>query len=327
MKVITYSKNVFIPLTTICANNCSYCHFKEPIFQAKIMSLSQIKTIIRQAKKAGCREVLFTSGSCPEDVSGFEKKLKHETGFESWFEFIISACREALKQGLLPHTNVGVLSKEKLKELARYNASLGLMLETTADVEAHKFSLTKSFAVRREMIAAAGQLKIPFTSGLLLGIGENRKDRIESLEELKKLDEQYGHLQEIILQPVDPPQSSELSAPGLEVVLDTLELAKDILPKHIALQVPPNLVEMKALIATPINDLGGISTLTPDYINPDHQWPKIKRIKKQFPEIKFQERLPVYEQYLNRDWIREPVWKCLQNEGILNEFKTEKNYK
>ncbi len=327
MKVITYSKNVFIPLTTICANNCSYCHFKEPIFQAKIMSLSQIKTIIRQAKKAGCREVLFTSGSCPADVSGFEKKLKRETGFESWFEFLIAACREALKQGLLPHTNVGVLSKEKLKELARYNASLGLMLETTAAVEAHKFSPTKSFAVRREMIAAAGQLKIPFTSGLLLGIGENRKDRIESLEELKKLDEQYGHLQEIILQPVDPPQSSELSAPGLEVVLDTLELAKDILPKHIALQVPPNLVEMKALIATPINDLGGISTLTPDYINPDHQWPKIKRIKKQFPEIKFQERLPVYEQYLNQDWIREPVWECLQNEGMLNEFKTEKNSK
>ncbi|MFN2340370.1 MAG: 7,8-didemethyl-8-hydroxy-5-deazariboflavin synthase subunit CofG [Halanaerobium sp.] len=327
MKVITYSKNVFIPLTTICANDCSYCHFKEPISQAKIMSLSQIKTTIRQAKKAGCKEVLFTSGSCPEDVSGFEKKLKRETGFESWFEFLIAVCREALKQGLLPHTNVGVLSKEKLKKLARYNASLGLMLETTADVEAHKLSPTKSFAVRREMIAAAGQLKIPFTSGLLLGIGENRKDRIESLEELKKLDEQYGHLQEIILQPVDPPQRSGLSAPGLEAVLDTLELAKDILPKHIALQVPPNLVEMKALIATPINDLGGISTLTPDYINPDHQWPKIKRIKKQFSEIKFQERLPVYEQYLNQDWIREPVWKCLQNEGMLNEFKTEKNSK
>lgn len=327
MKTITYSKNIFIPLTTVCANNCTYCKFVEPLNQADIISMSKIESMLEKAKQAGCKEVLFTCGSYPERVSGFQKKLKEETGFKDWFSFLIAACKVALDKGLLPHSNIGVIAKEKLKKLAKYNASLGLMLETTAELKVHDESPTKSFKIRREMIASAGELKIPFTSGLLLGIGESRRDRIESLEALKKLNNLYGHLQEVILQPVDPPENSQLSKPKLKVVLDTVELAAEILPADVALQVPPNLVDLEQVLTAPIDDLGGVSPLTPDYINPQHQWPKIKAIKNKFSEIKFKERLAIYREYLNQEWIREPVWQCLQSEGLVNEFKAKRDFK
>ncbi|MBM7555411.1 7,8-didemethyl-8-hydroxy-5-deazariboflavin synthase subunit CofG [Halanaerobacter jeridensis] len=326
MKTVTYSKNVFIPLTTVCANNCTYCHFKEAVSEAKIMSMDEIQDILQKAKEAGCKEVLFTCGTKPEQVSDFKKKLQQKTGFDSWISFVIAACQEALKQGLLPHSNIGVVEKDELKELANYNASLGLMLETTADLKAHTHSPTKTFEVRRDFIAAAGELKIPFTSGLLLGIGESRQDRIASLEELKKLFQQYGHLQEVILQPVDPPSNSHLFTPKVEVLIDTLQLANEILAEDIAVQVPPNLVDLEEIPVELIDDLGGVSTLTPDYINPDHQWPKIKELKNLFPEVEFQERLPIYSQYLNQKWIRKSVWDCLQSEGWLDEYRAKRDF-
>ncbi|MFO7819309.1 MAG: 7,8-didemethyl-8-hydroxy-5-deazariboflavin synthase subunit CofG [Halanaerobacter sp.] len=319
MKTITYSKNLFIPLTTVCANNCTYCHFKDPLEKAEIMPLSKIRSILTQAKEAGCKEVLFSSGTQPERVAGFKEKLQEETGFADWISFVSTACQEALKTGLLPHSNIGVIPKEALEKLAHYNASLGLMIETTAPIKAHAQSPTKDFSIRRDMIAAAGELKIPFTSGLLLGIGESRADRIESLIVLKELEEEYGHLQEVILQPVDPPQDSQLKTPNLEVLLDTLKLAQNILPASIALQIPPNLVDLEQIPFTLIDDLGGISPLTPDYVNPEHQWPKIEELKKKFSEIKLQERLPVYHQYLTKEWMREEVWSSLQSEGLLDE--------
>ena len=327
MKLITYSKNVFIPLTTVCANNCTYCKFKEPLSNANIISLGAIKSTLDQAKEAGCKEVLFTCGTHPERVSGFQEKLKQKTGFESWVSFLIAACKEAVARGLLPHSNIGVVAKDELKELANYNASLGLMLETTADVKAHTHSPTKTFEVRRDFIAAAGELKIPFTSGLLLGIGETRQDRIDGLRELRRLFQQYGHLQEVILQPVDPPSDAQLVSPQLEVIIDTLQLANEILPENIAVQVPPNLVNIADIPIEFIDDLGGVSPLTLDYINPNHQWPKIRELKKRFSEIEFQERLPIYPQYLNQKWVRESVWNCLQSEGWLNEYRAERNFK
>lgn len=319
MKTITYSKNVFIPLTKVCANNCTYCRFKEPLEKAEIMPLAKIRSILTQAKEAGCKEVLFSSGTQPERVAGFKEKLQEETGFADWLSFVTAACQEALKKGLLPHSNIGVIPQQELKKLADYNASLGLMIETSAPIKAHAQSPTKDFPIRRDMIAAAGELKIPFTSGLLLGVGEDRKDRIESLKVLKELEEEYGHIQEIILQPVAPPQDSELETPNLEVLLDTLELAQNILPASIALQVPPNLVDLAQIPLAFIDDLGGISPLTPDYINPDHQWPKIRELKNKFSDIEFQERLPVYPQYLSEEWIQEEVWNFLRSEGLIDD--------
>ncbi|AGB42228.1 7,8-didemethyl-8-hydroxy-5-deazariboflavin synthase, CofG subunit [Halobacteroides halobius DSM 5150] len=326
MKTVTYSKNIFIPLTNACYNNCNYCQFKKPLSKANITSLAQIKATLKQAKQAGCKEVLFTCGSKPRKVAGFKEKLKLETGFKSLFDLLVAACQQALEIGLLPHSNLGVISKEKLQKLARYNASLGLMLETTADVNAHTQSPTKKPVFRKKLISTAGQLKIPFTSGLLLGIGESRQDRIDSLIELKKLQTTYGHLQEIILQPVDPPIDTEITTPSIRVLIDTLELARKILPEEVALQVPPNLVDLNQVISYFIDDIGGISPLTIDYINPEHKWPAIERLQTRFPEIKFQERLPVYSQYLTTEWLKEPVWNCLQSEGWLDEYRTEKNF-
>ncbi|MGM0369604.1 MAG: 7,8-didemethyl-8-hydroxy-5-deazariboflavin synthase subunit CofG [Bacillota bacterium] len=325
MKNITYSKNVFIPLTTVCRNDCGYCHFKDPLNQANIMSFSKLNSRLKQAKKAGCTEVLFTCGSQPEGVADFSDKLYRQTGFDSWISFVIAACREALRHGLLPHSNIGVVSKSDLRRLADYNASLGLMLETTADLEAHQYSPTKSFSVRRDLIATAGQLKIPFTSGLLLGIGESRLDRRESLEELKKLAKEYGHLQEVILQPVVPPANSKLIKPRLEVVVDTVQLAADILPEDVAIQVPPNLVDLKAVVDV-IDDIGGISSVTDDYINPSHQWPKIRELEAEFKGVEFKERLPIYPQYLNQEWVRAAVWKCLQSEEFIYGYKEKRNF-
>ena len=322
MEIITYSKNIFIPLTTACRNNCSYCRFKAKGNQINITSLAEIEEVLAQAKEAGCKEVLFTCGSQPEQVAGFEKKIKEETGFESIIELAIAASKMALDYGLLPHSNLGVISKKDLEEVAQYNASLGLMLETTAEVSAHQYSPTKTPKVRTEFIAAAGELEIPFTSGLLLGIGESRSDRIKSLKLLKQLQEEYGHLQEVIIQSVDPPTNIDLTNPELEVVIDTLKLAKQILPAEIALQVPPNLVDLETDVQALVDDLGGISPLTIDYINPDHGWPEIEELEASCPEVNFRERLAVYPQYLTQDYLPELVWNCIQREGWINEFKT-----
>lgn len=325
MKKVTYAKNVFIPLTTVCSNHCTYCRFKEPLKKAEIISLTRIKSILNQAKEAGCKEVLFTCGTQPERIAGFEQKLEQKTGYKDWLSFVTAACQAALDEGLLPHSNLGVIESSKLAKLAEYNASLGLMLETTAKLKAHAQSPTKSLAARREMIAEAGRLKIPFTSGILLGIGESKEDRKDSLELLQELAKEYGHIQEVIIQPVDPPSTSNLTAPKWEVVLNTLKLAKEILPESIALQVPPNLVDLANILSAPVDDLGGISPLTPDYINPKHQWPKMQKLRNRFPKIKFQERLPIYGQYLEQKWVRKEVWNCLKSEGLINEYSTKRN--
>ena len=320
MKKITYSRNIFIPLTTACNNHCSYCNYRQEVKKAEIISLAEIDNLLRAAVQAGCKEVLFTSGSQPEKCPGFKEKLKNKTGFSSFVEFAITASQKALNLGLLPHSNLGVLSKKELKQLAKYNASLGLMLETTALVKAHRDSPTKEPKRRLKMIKEAGELKIPFTSGILLGIGEDKSDRVESLEQLRNLADQYGHLQEVIIQPVKTAEDANLKTPSQAELIQTIRLAKDILPKEIAIQTPPNLVELATAIKAGVDDLGGISPLTKDHINPEHNWPRIKELKAEFPQLDFQERLAVYPEFINKRWLADPVWNCLKEKGWLNEY-------
>ncbi len=320
MKKITYSRNIFIPLTTACNNNCSYCNYRQKINQAKIISLTEIENLLEKAAQVGCKEVLFTSGSQPENCPGFKEKLQDKTGFNSIIEFAINACQQALELGLLPHSNLGLLAKNHLEELAKYNASLGLMLETTALVKAHQDSPTKDPQQRLKMIRQAGELKIPFTSGILIGIGENKRDRIESLKQLRDLSNQYGHLQEVIIQPVKSAQDTELESPGQTTLIETIRLAQEILPREVAIQTPPNLVELKTAIKAGVDDLGGISPLSKDHINPEHNWPKIKKLKEQFPRINFQERLAVYPEFIDKKWLAKPVWNCLKEKGWLDEY-------
>ena len=307
MKQITFSKNIFLPLTHVCGNACGYCTFKEPVKDGCVMDPADVMATIRNGAAAGCTEALFTFGERPELETGFSAHLK-KYGYKSILDYAYAMSRYALEHGILPHTNAGIVTEEELLHLRKVNASMGLMLETTADVPAHAHSPGKDPAVRIEMIDTAGKLKIPFTTGLLLGIGETREDRIESLEVIKELYIRRRHIQEVIIQNFCPKPGTEMEhVPGAdaETLSDTLQLAADILPKEIAIQIPPNLADAGMLLRYGVTDLGGVSPITIDYVNPEHPWPAIEELKKLVSSAgcTLAERLCIYEKYCNAEWV------------------------
>ena len=311
MKQITFSKNIFLPLTSVCANACGYCSFKEPVQDGCIMRQDDVKKVIRRGAEFGCTEALFTFGEHPEKERGFTEHLKR-FGFSSILEYAYEMGKYALSCGLLPHTNAGVMSEEEMLYLREVNASMGLMLETTADVAAHAHSPTKDPTVRIEMIDTAGKLKIPFTTGLLLGIGETREDRIESLEVIRELYLKHKHIQEVIIQNFCPKVGTDMAdIPGaaVETLSDTLQLAAEILPKEISIQIPPNLSDAGRILQYGVTDLGGVSPVTIDYINPEHPWPALDELNDLVSSAgyKLSERLCVYEKYCNAEWIDERI--------------------
>ncbi len=207
-KFLTYSRNVFIPVTNVCRNRCLYCGYRRD--EGQIISRKEAIELLDRGVSAGCTEALFSLGEAPTEVPGFGDLLKR-TGKGDLIDYLIELSELALDRDLLPHTNAGLLSKEEMSRLAPYNASMGLMLETTAEVEAHRSSPGKRPMLRLAAITAAGELRIPFTTGILVGIGETREDRIVSLQALKDLHETYGHIQEVIVQPFDPKPETPMS--------------------------------------------------------------------------------------------------------------------
>ena len=311
-RTITYSHNVFLPLTNLCANRCDYCGFCRDISNARLISRNEARDLISRAAKAGCTEVLLSMGERPWDVPGFGRLIT-EAGLAGGVEFdfidyIIELCELAIESGLLPHTNCGLLSPVELERLAPYNASMGLMLETTAEVGAHRRSPGKSPILRLEHIAWAGRLKIPFTTGIMVGIGESREDRASSLEAIADLHRAYGHIQEVIIQPLEPKARTPMGSwprPNTSVMQDTVRLAKMLLPESVAVQVPPNLVDPKPLIEAGASDLGGISPITPDWINPERPWPPLDDLRLEGYSLR--ERLPVYPKYVLSGWCKSKV--------------------
>lgn len=307
MNQITFSKNIFLPLTHVCANACGYCSFKEPVRDGCIMTPDESKLLIQRGAAAGCTEALFTFGEHPEQERGFSTHLA-KIGYTSILDYAYDLSRYALSLGLLPHTNAGIINEEQMRKLRTVNASMGLMLETTADVPAHAQSPGKDPAIRIDMIALAGKLKIPFTTGLLLGIGETRNDRIESLETIRGLYKRYGHIQEVIIQNFCPKPGTDMAdiqGASPEILMDTVKLATEILPKEISIQIPPNLAEAGRLLNCGVTDLGGVSPLTIDYINPEHPWPAIEELKKLTAASGYTlaERLCIYRKYCNEEWV------------------------
>jgi FO synthase subunit 1 len=318
MRILTYSRNVFIPVTNLCSNRCGYCSFRRDPKEARIIKRSEAMELISQGAKAGCAEALFSMGDSPWSVSGFEKLMDGsvESGrFQSDFiDYIIELCELALEHGLLPHTNAGILSEDEVKRLAPYNASMGLMLETTAKVAAHRLSPKKEPQERLSYIAKAGKLKIPFTTGILLGIGESLSDRIASLEAIASLQREYGHIQEVIIQPLDPKMGTSLETfkkPSLSEVEDIVRIARMILPESVAIQVPPNLIEPRLLVQAGANDLGGISPVTPDWINPKSAWPNPEDIN--IEGYGLVERLAVYPKYIFESWYGNKTEKIVKS--------------
>ena len=263
-----------------------------------------VEGMLEKAAALGCTEALFTFGEMPEQEPGFSAFLK-KTGYEVFLDYVYVMCERGIAAGLLPHTNAGILTFDEMDVLRSVNASMGIMLETTADVPAHRNSPGKRPEVRLAMIEDAGRLRIPFTTGLLLGIGETRADREESLVAIRDLHRRYGHIQEIIIQNFCPKPGTAMVAepvPSVGEICETIRLAREILPQEIAIQIPPNLIDARDLIPCGVDDLGGISPLTVDYINPEHPWPAFEALKILVGDAELRERLCIYPRFIEKGW-------------------------
>ncbi|MDD1685290.1 MAG: 7,8-didemethyl-8-hydroxy-5-deazariboflavin synthase CofG [Methanoregula sp.] len=305
-RAITYSKNVFLPLTTVCRNRCGYCCFRTPVQTGCLMAPAAVERTLAHGADLGCTEALFTFGERPEEEPGFPAMIR-AAGFPSILDYCEAMCKKSIECGVLPHTNAGIMSPEELERLRQVNASMGLMLETTARVPAHRGSKGKAPEVRLAMIEDAGRLKIPFTTGLLLGIGETMEDREDSLFAIRDIQRRYGHIQEIIIQNFCPKPGTPMAkdpVPGTNEICATIRMARDILPDDIAIQIPPNLVDASLLIDCGVDDLGGVSPLTIDYVNPEHPWPAVEELRNLVGKRQLVERLCIYPQYIKKGWYQ-----------------------
>ena len=278
------------------------------------MKPAEVISILENGVKAGCTEALFTFGEHAEEVPGYNAMLE-EIGYSSTLEYVLFLCETAVNIGILPHTNAGIMALPELKALKPLNVSMGLMLESTAVLDAHKDCPGKVPECRLETIRDAGRLEIPYTTGLLIGIGESRDDRIESLEAIADLHREYGHIQEVIIQNFAPKPGTAMEnfpEPAVKEMMDAVDLAARILPPDVAVQVAPNLIDPKALIAKGVTDLGGISPLTIDWINPEAEWPDVKDLQKRLGDIPLKERLPVYPQYVKKGWYSEKIGSLIE---------------
>jgi len=287
------------------------------------MKPEEILPILENGIKAGCTEALFTYGEYAEEVPEYRKWLK-ELGYSSTLEYLLFLCETAIDIGILPHTNAGIMTRSELKALKPLNASMGLMLESTATLDAHKDCPGKLPELRLNTIREAGKLQIPYTTGLLVGIGEKKEDRIESLEAIAGLHREYGHIQEVIIQNFAPKPGTAMEnfpAPKIEEIIDTIFLARQILPHDVAIQVAPNLIDPKALLAKGVTDLGGISPLTIDWINPEAEWPDVKDLQSKLSPVLLKERLPIYPQYVKKGWYSNRVGGLIEQLSDIDGYR------
>ena len=314
-KYITYSKNVFFPLCNWCRNVCGYCTFRNENY--KLMNKNEVKEILLKGDKYGCKEALFTFGENVDENEKIREDLK-KMGYSSILEYLYDLEDWCLNNTeLLPHTNCGILNYEELKLLKEVNASMGLMLENSSErlfkTIAHKDSPGKEPKKRLKMIENAGKLKIPFTTGILIGIGETNEEIVKSLYDIKKLNEEYGHIQEVIIQNFRSKKGipmEDFKEPSPLKMLKVLIVAKLIL-NDISIQVPPNLNSEtgQLFLFAGVDDWGGVSPLTKDYVNPEAPWPEIEELRRYTEEFGYvlKERLPVYEKYINKTWLSDKV--------------------
>lgn len=309
---ITYSRNVFLPLTNLCRYACPYCTFFRSPWEADggYMTPEQVRSTASKARALGCTEALFTLGERPED--GFPEALAwlREHGYERTNEYLADSCLAVLQStGLLPHSNPGVLGPGDLRRLRELNASMGIMLESSSTAlgapgGVHYGIGSKHPVARIRTMEEAGKLRIPWTTGLLLGIGDGPGDWIRGLLTIRDLHQRYGHIQEVILQPFVPHARTPMGAtPPFrgEDLVALVALARHLLPPDVSIQAPPNLAPglIGELLRAGANDFGGISPLTVDYINPDHPWPWEEELRRAVVDqgLRPRERLPIYPSY------------------------------
>ncbi|GAA0226586.1 7,8-didemethyl-8-hydroxy-5-deazariboflavin synthase subunit CofG [Haladaptatus pallidirubidus] len=322
---LTYAKNVFVPLTTACRYTCTYCTYFDPPGEASLLSPEEVREIVRMGVDAGCTEALFTFGDDPDDRYTRVNDQLAEWGHDSIHSYLREVCELALEEGLLPHSNPGDQTPEQMELVADVNASMGVMLETTADVAAHAGPRRKNPGQRLATIRTAGELEVPFTTGLLVGIGEDWRDRAESLLAIRELHERHGHVQEIIVQNVVPNERSRFEQPSVETMRRAVAMARVALPEEISVQVPPNLSPTRELLDCGVDDLGGVSPVTDDHINPEYAWPALRELEDIAAEagVPLRERLPVYRQFLGDDgWISDQIQRIIEADGARFEVQT-----
>src|SRR6476620_7114196 len=316
--LVTYSPKVFIPLTKLCRDVCHYCTFAHPPRRGEraYMSIDEVLAVARAGAAAGCREALFTLGDKPELRYRVAREELEALGCETTLEYVARAAEAVLSEtGLLPHRNPGVMTREDAARLRPGSASMGLMLETISDRLSarggpHFGSPDKVPARRLETLAAAGEARVPFTTGLLIGIGESRAERIDALLAIRELAESYGHVQEVIVQNFRAKPGTRMAAasePPLEELLWTIAVARILLGPKIHLQAPPNLSyeDFPRLLDAGIDDWGGVSPVTIDHVNPEAPWPEVDRLRTATESrgLELAPRLPVYPEWISGEWI------------------------
>ncbi len=311
-RTISYSRNVFIPLTNLCRDICDYCTFAkkpgDPL--AKTWTSDEVRDLCRRARGAGCKEALFCLGDKPERVHAGHREWLASRGYTTTAAYLVDACAIALEEDVFPHTNAGILEREEMARLRPLNHSMGLMLENVSPrlMEPgmpHHGCPDKAPRVRLRMMEEAGELRIPFTTGILIGIGETARERVDSLLAIREIHGKHGHIQEVIIQNFLPKAGTDMEAhpeagEGLE--LRTAAVARLVLGERWNIQAPPNLNprSLSRLLAAGINDWGGVSPLTVDFVNPEAPWPALRRLENLTAEAGFtlRERLGIYPEYL-----------------------------
>jgi FO synthase subunit 1 len=297
---LTFSRNVFLPLTTACRYTCTYCTYYDVPGEATLLSPEEVRETLRVGADAGCTEALFTFGDEPDDRYTAVHDQLAEWGYDGVLGYLRDCCEMAMDEGLLAHSNPGDLTEAEFERLAPVNASMGVMLETTADVPAHSGGRRKTPGQRLNTVRAAGEVGVPFTTGILVGIGETWRDRAESLLAIRELHERHDHVQEVIVQNVVPNERSSFERPSVETMRRVVAMTRAALPEEVSVQVPPNLSPTRDLLDCGVDDLGGVSPVTDDYVNPDYEWPALRELRDVADAggVPLYERLPVYERYL-----------------------------
>ena len=331
---VTFSKKVFLNLINLCKDTCSYCTYKAEPSETKlsIMSRQQVSELILLAKKYRCVEALFVTGEQPEQRYPQAREWLQENGFASTAEYLIHTSETALEAGIFPHTNAGNLKYDEMKELKKTNVSMGLMLENVSDRLTepgmpHHLAASKRPEARLEVLENSGRLGIPMTTGILVGIGETMQEIIESLFAIKQLHDTHKNIQEIILQNFQPKPDTVMSdVPSADQTYFKIivALARIIMPK-MNIQIPPNLspTSYQSFLGVGINDWGGISPLTPDFVNPEFAWPEIAKVDENSKNAgyKLKCRFPVYPEFFHivGKELRDKMSVISDEDGLVRE--------
>ena len=333
-ETVTFSKKVFFNIVNLCKDTCTYCTYKAEPEDAKLslMSKQQILELLQLAKKYKCVEALFVTGEKPEQKYPEAREWLKKNGFKSTVEYLIHASELALELGLFPHTNAGNLNFEEMKELKKTNVSMGIMLENVSERLTergmpHYLAASKRPKTRLSILENSGKLKIPMTTGILVGIGETIEEIIDSLFAIKQLDQKYGNIQEVILQNFQPKQDTIMknNPSADENYFKTIVALSRIIMPEMNIQIPPNLSpkSYQSFLSIGINDWGGISPLTPDFVNPEFSWPEINKVDENSKNAGFDLkcRFPIYPEFfsfINKE-LREKMSVIENSEGLVKE--------